>query len=137
MSFPDYGTSITLAAAKSVAAAAQASAENNGWQVVIVIVDTGGNPVLLHRMDNAHLGSVAIAEQKAKTAVGFRRDTKIFEGAVALGGEHLKILGAGNILPMEGGVLLLKEGKIIGAVGVSGAQPSEDGQVAASGAAAV
>lgn len=137
MAFPNYGTSITLAAAQKCAAAAQAVAEKNGWQLVNAIADVGGNIVLLHRMDNAHLGSGAIAEKKARTAAGFRRDTREFEASLAQGGENLKMLGAGNILPMEGGVLLLKDGKIIGAIGVSGAKSTEDGQAARAGAAVI
>lgn len=137
MAAPNYGPNITLAAARKCAAAAEALAEKNGWQVVIVVVDTGGNLVLLHRMDNAHLGSLAIAEKKALTAVGFRRDTKHLENQLAQGGVYLRMLGADNMLPMEGGVLLVKDGKIIGAVGISGASAAEDGQAAAAAAAAV
>jgi glc operon protein GlcG len=137
MAFAEYGTSITLAAAKTCAAAAEVFAVKHSWQVVIVIVDVGGNTVVLHRMDNAHLGSIAIAEKKAKAAVGFRRDTKAFEELIAEGGVNLRVLSAEPMIAMEGGVLLVKGGKIIGAVGVSGAAAAEDGQVAAAAAAAV
>jgi glc operon protein GlcG len=137
MAFPDYGTSITLAAARTCAAAAEAAAAKNGLQVVIAIVDTGGNLVLLQRMDNAHLGSIAIAEKKARTAVSLRRDTKYFENLIAQGGINMRMLGVEAIIPLEGGVVLLKDGKIIGAVGISGANAAEDGNIAAAAAAAV
>src|SRR5688572_9975320 len=90
-----YGPPITLGVAKQVMAAAEAEAVRNGWDVAIAIVDSGANLVVLHRLDNAQLSSVRIAEAKAKTAAEFRRPTKVFEDAVAGGGIGLRVLTFG------------------------------------------
>jgi uncharacterized protein GlcG (DUF336 family) len=137
MAVPSYGVSITLEAAKKVVAAAETEAAKSGWQMTIAILDAGGNLVLLHRMDNANLGSVMLSQQKAKTAVNFRRDTKVYEDLVAQGGIQLRLLAAEGLLPLDGGLPLLIDGKIVGAIGVSGAQSFEDAQVARTGARAL
>ncbi|SDR60679.1 Uncharacterized conserved protein GlcG, DUF336 family [Rhizobiales bacterium GAS113] len=130
---PLYGEPISLADAKAIGAAAQARAEREGWPTVIAIVDSGGHLVLLHRLDQAQHGSVAVAEQKARTAVDFRRPTGAFESALAQGGLHLRLLGMSNLTPLEGGLPILRGGKVIGAIGVSGMQSTQDAEVAQAG----
>jgi glc operon protein GlcG len=131
-----YGPPISLGVAKQVMAAAEAEAVRNGWDVAIAIVDSGANLVVLHRLDNAQLSSVRIAEAKAKTAAEFRRPTKVFEDAVAGGGIGLRVLTFGASVA-EGGVPIVSNGTIIGAIGVSGVQSHQDAQVAQAGADAV
>jgi glc operon protein GlcG len=131
-----YGAPITLAAAKQAMAAAEAEAAKNGWGVAIAIVDSGANLVMLHRLDNAQLSSVRIAQAKATTAAEFRRPTKVFEDAVAGGGIGLRVLTFGASVA-EGGVPIVSGGAIVGAIGVSGVQSHQDAQVAQAGADAV
>jgi uncharacterized protein GlcG (DUF336 family) len=131
-----YGAPITLAAAKQAMATAEAEAAKNGWAVTIAIVDSGANLVMLHRLDNAQLSSVRIAEAKAKTAAEFRRPTKVFEDAVAGGGIGLRVLTFGASVA-EGGVPIVSGGTIVGAIGVSGVQSHQDAQIAQAGADAV
>lgn len=128
-----YGAPIDMAAAKQVMAAAEAEALKNNWGVAIAIVDSGANLVMLHRLDNAQLSSVRIAEAKAKTAAEFRRPTKVFEDAVAGGGIGLRVLTFGASVA-EGGVPIVAGGKVVGAIGVSGVQSHQDAQVAQAGA---
>jgi glc operon protein GlcG len=131
-----YGAPTSFAAAKQAMAAAEAEAANNGWAVAIAIVDSGANLVMLHRLDNAQLSSVRIAEAKAKTAAEFRRPTKVFEDAVAGGGVGLRVLTFGANVA-EGGVPIVSGGTIVGAIGVSGVQSHQDAQIAQAGADAV
>jgi glc operon protein GlcG len=131
-----YGAPITFAAAKQAMAAAEAEAAKNGWAVAIAIVDSGANLVMLHRLDNAQLSSVRIAEAKAKTAAEFRRPTKVFEDAIAGGGIGLRVLTFGASVA-EGGVPIVSGGVIVGAIGVSGVQSHQDAQIAQAGADAV
>ncbi|MGY4500532.1 glc operon protein GlcG [Bradyrhizobium sp. GM24.11] len=131
---PPYGAPISLEQAKKVISAAEAEAQKNNWPMAIVVVDTGGFVVAMHRLDNTQLGSIAVAEDKARTSVFFRRPSKAFEDAVASGGIGLRVLGLRGATPYDGGVPLLVDGKIIGAVGVSGMLPPQDGQVANAGA---
>src|SRR4030081_462184 len=114
-----YGEPISIAAAKKIRAAAKAEAATNKWGVSIAIVDSGGTLVMLHRLDNAQLASVRLAEAKARTAVEFRRPTKALEDAVAGGGVGLRVLTFGAALA-EGGVPIMTDCHIIGAIGVSG-----------------
>jgi glc operon protein GlcG len=132
-----YGPPIDLETAKRVAAAAGKEADANGWPVVIAIVDSGANLVLLHRHDDAQLGSIAIAQGKAATAVKMKRPTRLFDEAVTGGGTGLRVLALDGIVPMEGGVPLVLDGHIIGAIGVSGVTSPQDGQIAAAGAKAL
>jgi glc operon protein GlcG len=131
-----YGTPILLEAAKKVMAAAEAEATRNNWAVAIAIVDSGANLVLLLRLDNAQLSAVRIAEEKARTAVEFRRPTKVLEDAVAGGGIGLRVLTFGASVA-EGGVPLVAGGRIVGGIGVSGVASDQDAQVAQAGAAAI
>ena len=126
---------LTLADAKRVAAAAEAEARRNDWRVVIAIVDDAGLPVLLERLDGTQPASCEIALHKARAAALFRRPTKALEEIVA--GGRLALLSLPQITPVEGGTPLIHEGQIVGAIGVSGVQSSQDGQVAQAGAAAL
>jgi glc operon protein GlcG len=134
---PQYGLPIALADAKRVMAAAEAEANANDWPMSIAIVDAGGQLVMFHRIDDARNGSVTVARQKAETAVNFKLPTRVFEEAVAQGGLDLRLLAARNLTPLEGGLPLMKDGKIIGAIGVAGMESTQDGQVAQAGAAAL
>jgi uncharacterized protein GlcG (DUF336 family) len=134
---PPYGSPISLDAARRVMAAAEAEATANGWRAVIAIVDTGANLVMLHRMDQANLGAVEISQRKAEAAVNFRRATKVFEDTLVAGGAGIRMLTfAPSLIPVEGGVPIVEGGRVIGAIGVSGMQSSQDGQVADAGARA-
>ena len=130
-----YGPAITLEQAKNVMAGAEAEAQNNNWPVVIAIVDTGGNLVMMQRLDNAQFGSVEVARQKAWTAAAFRRPTKVFQDAIAGGGANLRLLRLEGASPLEGGIPLVVNGQIVGAIGVSGVTSEQDAQIAQAGAA--
>lgn len=132
-----YGAPISLAEAKKVLAAAQAEATKNNWNVVVAIVDSGGQLIVLERMDSTQYGSVDVAQEKARSAAAFRRSTKVFQDGVAGGGEGLRILKLPGALPIEGGLPLVVGGKIVGAIGVSGVTSAQDGQIAAAGVAAL
>ena len=131
-----YGPPIAIDAARNAMAAAEAEAAKNNWGVAIAIVDSGGNLVMLHRLDNAQLSAVRIAEAKARTAVEFRRPTKALEDAVAGGGVGLRVLTFGASVA-EGGVPIVAGGRIVGGIGVSGVASHQDAQVAQAGADAV
>jgi uncharacterized protein GlcG (DUF336 family) len=132
-----YGAPIPLAEAKRILAAAQAEATKNKWNVAIAIVDNGGHLVAFERMDTTQFGSIDVAQEKARTAVAFRRPSKAFQDTVAAGGEGLRTLRLPGATPIEGGLPLVVGGKIVGAIGVSGVMSSQDGQIAAAGVAAV
>ncbi|HVY28978.1 MAG TPA: heme-binding protein [Polyangiaceae bacterium] len=133
---PQYGPPITLEAAKRVALAAEAFAEKQGWPVVIAVFDSTAHLAVLLRRDQANLGAVELAQRKAETAVRFRRPTKVFEEIVAGGGMRLLSV-ASDIIALEGGLPLLKDGCVIGSIGVSGLTSGEDAQVAQAGLAAL
>jgi len=122
---------LTLPVAKQMAAAAEAEAAKNNWNVVIAIVDDGGHLVYLQRMDETQIGSVEVAERKAKGALLFKRPTKAMEDAVA-GGRNV-VMTLPGAMPVEGGLPITAEGKVIGAIGVSGVTSQQDGQVAKAG----
>ena len=132
-----YGPPITLEQAKKVMAAAEAKAKHNNWNVAILIVDSGAHAVMLHRLDGTQLASIRIAEGKARTAVEFRRPTKALEDVISGGGAGLRYFTVPDVNLMEGGVPILLDGKIVGAIGVSGVHSTEDAQVARAGADAV
>jgi glc operon protein GlcG len=126
--------SLTLAAAKQIAAAAEAEAMKNKWTVVIAIVDDGANLVYLQRIDGTQVGSIDVAHAKAQSAVKFKRPTKTFEENLVSGRQAiLKLPGA---MPVEGGVPLMIDGVVLGAIGVSGVTSQQDGIIAAAGLAA-
>ncbi len=131
-----YGAPITIELAKKAMAAAEAEARKNNWQVVISIVDSGGHLVALERLE-AQTASVDISIGKATTAVSFRRPSKALEDSMAAGGSALRILGVRSATPLQGGVPILVDGKIIGGIGVSGVLAAQDEQVAMAGAAAL
>jgi glc operon protein GlcG len=124
--------SLTLAAAKRIAAAAEQEAAKNNWNVVMAIVDDGGHLMFLQRMDNTQLASVDVSIQKAKGAMMFKRSTKALEDIVS-GGRTVMMKLAG-VVPVEGGVLLEAEGQVLGAIGVSGVTSPQDGLIAKAGA---
>lgn len=126
---------LSLADAKSVAAAASAKAVAEGWTVVIAIHDAGGNLIYLERADGTQLGSIVVAQEKSRTALMFKRPTKLLEDTVLSGRVHMMSLP--GITSVEGGVPIVVDGEIVGSIGVSGVQSSQDGQVAAAGAAAL
>lgn len=128
-----YGPAITLEQAKEVVAGAEAEAQRNNWPVVIAIVDTGGNLVMLQRLDNAQFGSLEVAREKAWSAAAFRRPTKAFEEAIAGGGAGLRILALEGATPLEGGIPIAVDGQIVGAIGVSGVTSQQDAQIAQAG----
>lgn len=128
-----YGSPIKLEAARKVIAAAEAKAKKEGWSVVIAVVDTGGHIVQLTRLDDTQFGSVEVARQKAYSAAAFRRSTKVFQDLVAAGGEGLRILKLEGAVPLEGGLPIVVDGKIVGASGVSGVTAQQDGQIAQAG----
>ncbi len=134
---PNYGTPISLDAAKKVMAAAEAEAARNQWPMVIAIVDSTAHLVMLHRMDQAQYGSSKIAPLKAETALDFRRSTKVFEDGIAAGGQGVRLVTMPNVLALEGGLPILHNGEVIGAIGVSGMNSSQDAQVARAGIAAL
>lgn len=124
------GTSkyITLEAAKKMMAGAEAEARKNNWNVAIAIVDAGANLIMFHKLDETQPGSVAIAIGKARTAANFKRPTKALEEIIS-GGRSV-FLAVEGITPLQGGVPVVFEGKVIGAVGVSGVASTQDEQVA-------
>jgi len=134
---PPYGPSITLAQARRVADAALSLAGANGWTIVIAIVDPGGHLVYLAKMDETQVGSVAIAETKARSAALFKRPTKVFQDRLARGGDGLLVLRLQGAMPVEGGLPILLDGKVIGALGVSGGSSEEDEVCAQAGVVAL
>jgi glc operon protein GlcG len=116
--------------------AAEAEAIRNNWSMAIAILDSTGHMVMLHKLDNTQYGSILVAEDKARSAVDFRRPTKVFEDLVAQGGLGMRTLALRGGSPLEGGLPIIVDGKVIGAIGVSGATAVQDGQVAKAGAAA-
>ena len=134
---PAYGPPIALETAKKVMAAAELEAVKNNWSVVICIIDSGGNMVMLHRFDNVQLASIDIAEGKARTALRFRRDTKALDDAIASGGAGLRLLALRDVTPIEGGLPIMLDGKVVGAIGVSGVLSSQDSQIGRAGIAAL
>jgi uncharacterized protein GlcG (DUF336 family) len=134
---PPYGPPIALDDAKRAMAAAELEAAKNSWQVAITILDSGGNLVMFHKIDNAQLASIGASEGKASTALRFKRPSKALDDAIAAGGAGLRLLAVKDITPLEGGLPIMADGKIVGAIGVSGALSSQDAQVAKAGADAV
>ena len=135
MQSPDvYGLSINLETAKKIAASAITEARKNNWTMAVAVVDTGGNLVYFEKMDGTQTGSVRVAISKGRSAVLFKRPTKAFQDMVAAGGEGLRMLRLEGAVPIEGGLPLLMDGKIVGAIGVSGGTSQQDGLVAKAGA---
>jgi uncharacterized protein GlcG (DUF336 family) len=131
---PQYGPSINLEQAKKAIAAAQTEATKNSWPVAVAIVDPHGFLVAYEKMDNTQTGSVQVAIDKAVSAAMYRRPTKAFQDVVAGGGAGLRVLNLRGVSTVEGGLPIVVDGKIIGAVGVSGVNADQDGMVAKAGA---
>jgi glc operon protein GlcG len=132
-----YGAPIPLEKAKTVAAAAIAEAQKNGWLMAVTIVDSSGTLVFFEKMDGTQLGSIQVSMDKAHSAIFFKRPTKAQDDALVAGGAGIRVLKVPGAMPIEGGIPLIENGKIIGAVGVSGAQPVQDGQCATAAAATI
>ena len=132
-----YGPPISLEQAKKVMAGAEAEAMKNKWNVVITVLDSGGHVVALHRLDGTQLGSIEAARQKAYSAVLYRRPTKVFQDLVAQGGANLRLLSLAGASPLEGGIPIIVNNTIVGAIGVSGVTSEQDAQVAKAGADAL
>ncbi len=126
---------LTLDVAKKIVAAAEAEANKRGSTVVIVVVDDGGYPLVLHRLDDTQVASVEVGIGKARTAAIFRRPSRVFEEQVKNG--RVAALALPGATALQGGVPIIYEGKVIGAIGVSGNTPQEDEDIAIAGAAAI
>jgi glc operon protein GlcG len=130
-----YGEPVSLEQAKKIAAGAVAEANRNNWRVAIAIVDTHGFLKYYEMMDDTQTASATIAVEKARTAAMFRRPTKMLEDAIASGRNAL--LGMKELTPVEGGLPIVVNGKVTGAIGVSGLTSPQDGQVALAGLASI
>jgi uncharacterized protein GlcG (DUF336 family) len=126
---------ITLEAAKKMMAAAEAEAIKNNWKMAISIVDEAGNMILFEKLDDTQPGSIAVAHSKARTAANFKRPTKVLEDMVTSG--RTPFLAIEGLLPLQGGVPVPVEGRVIGAVGVSGGTAAQDEQVALAAVAVI
>jgi uncharacterized protein GlcG (DUF336 family) len=132
-----YGAPITLEQAKKPADAALAEAAKNKWAMAVAIVDPSGNLVYYEKMDNTQLASANIAIDKARSAAAFKRPTKALQDALASGGNGMRILRLKGAIPVEGGNPLILDGKIVGAIGVSGDSSEHDNQCSMAGVAAL
>jgi glc operon protein GlcG len=132
---PPYGTEITVDMAKKIAAGTVAESKKNNWRMAISIVDNHGFPVYFERMDDTQTASVQVAQDKAQAAAMFRRPTKAFEDGIAKG--RTALLGLRGATPIEGGLPIMVGGKVIGGIGVSGANADQDAAAAAAGLKAV
>jgi glc operon protein GlcG len=132
---PAYGAPISLEQARAAIAGAEAESTKNGWNHVFAVVDGGGNLIAFEKSDLAGNASVPIAQAKARMAATFRVPTKAYQDRLAAG--ETFILGLPGAIPAAGGVPIVVGGKLIGAIGVSGATPLQDHQSAEAGAAAV
>lgn len=132
-----YGPPISVEAAKKAAAAALAEAVKNHWIMAVAVVDPNGTLVYYEKMDNTQLGSAQVSIDKARSAALFKRPTKALQDALASGGAGIRVLALQGAVPVEGGVPIVAEGKIIGAIGVSGDSSDHDGICAQAGAATI
>jgi glc operon protein GlcG len=131
------GASISLESAKKVASVAQAEARKNSWLMVIAVVDPAGTLVYYEKADNTQLGSARVAIDKARSAALYKRPTKAFQDALAGGGVGQRVLKLEGAVPVEGGLPLLVEGRLVGAIGVSGDLSEHDGQCASAAVASL
>jgi uncharacterized protein GlcG (DUF336 family) len=125
-----YGAPVNSETAKKLAAGALAEARRNKWNMAVAIVDPAGDLVYFEKIDNTQAASVAIAVDKARSAARFKRPTKALQDVLAAGGEGLRILGLAGAVPVEGGLPIVMDGKIVGAIGVSGGTSQQDTQCA-------
>lgn len=132
-----YGPSVSLENAKKAAAAAMAEAKKNAWTMAVAIVDPDGTLIYYEKMDNTQHGSATVAVNKARSAALFKRPTKAFQDRLASGGTGLAVLGLEGAVPVEGGIPLIIDGHIVGAIGVSGDTSDHDALCAQAGVEAV
>ena len=132
-----YGAPISLENAKKAAAASLAEARKNNWTMAVAITDIAGDLVYFEKMDGTQTGSVNVAQGKARSAALFKRPSKVFQDVVAGGGAGLRILGLEGAVPIDGGLPLVMDGKVVGAIGLSGGTSDQDGQCAKVGADSV
>jgi glc operon protein GlcG len=132
-----YGAPITLEQARKVMAAAEAEARKNNLNMAIAIVDSGGHMVLMQRMDGAFFASAKVAGDKAWSAAAYRRPGKALQDRLATGGAEIRILRLQGASPIEGGDPIMADGKVVGAIGVSGGSGEQDGVVSRAGAGAL
>lgn len=132
-----YGAPINLENAKKAAAAAVAEARKNNWTMAVAVTDPSGDLIYFEKMDGTQTGSVNVAIGKARSAALYKRPTKVWQDIVAGGGAGLRILGLEGAVPIGGGVPLVMDGKIVGAIGLSGGTADQDDQCARAGAAAL
>jgi glc operon protein GlcG len=132
-----YGPPITVENAKKAAAAALAEAVKNHWTMAVAIVDPSGTLIYYEKMDNTQLGSANVSINKARSAALYKRPSKAFQDSLASGGAGMRVLGLEGAVPVEGGIPLLADGKIIGAIGVSGDTSDHDGVCATAGAVTI
>jgi len=132
-----YGASVNLDNARKIAAAAVAEAGKNNLKMAIAIVDTAGDLVYFEKMDGTQVASVNIAQDKARSSVRFKRPTKAMQDVLAQGGAGVRFLALQGAIPVEGGIPLVMNGQIVGAIGASGGTSDQDGQVAKAGADSV
>lgn len=130
---PQYGASVNHEQARKLVAAAIADARKQNLPMAVAVVDTAGALVAFERMDNTQSASTAVAQDKAASAAIYRRPTKTFQDVLAAGGVGLRVLTLRGAVAVEGGIPLVVDGKIIGAIGVSGGTSEQDGVVAKAG----
>jgi glc operon protein GlcG len=131
-----YGAPISLSRAQTAISAAMAEADKRGWALNVAVVDSGANLVAFGRMDGAQLASIAVAEHKARAAASFRRPTKVFEDGIQKS-DNKYLLSLDGIIASRGGIPLIEDGKLIGAIGCSGATGSQDEASCMAGAATI
>ena len=131
-----YGAPINLEHAQAAVAAAVAEAGKHGWKLNVAVLDSGANLVAFARMDNAQLASIAIAEHKARASVKYRRETKAFENGIQLSNFHY-VLTLDDVIASRGGIPLVEDGKLVGAIGCSGGTGSQDEVACKVGAATI
>ncbi len=132
-----YGPSISLEDAKIVGTAALKEAAANKWTMAVAVVDPHGDLVYFEKMDDTPLGSTTVCQDKARSAARFKRPTKVFQDMLAGGGEGVRVLGIKGAVPVEGGLPIVRGGKVVGAVGLSGGTSPQDGQCAQAGLGAL
>jgi uncharacterized protein GlcG (DUF336 family) len=132
-----YGAPISLENAKKAAQTALEETRKNNWTMAVAVVDTHGTLVYFEKIDNTQIGSAQVAISKARSSAIFKRPTKAFEDALAKGGDGLRTLGLEGAVPLEGGVPIVMDGKIVGAIGLSGGTSAQDAQCAQLGADAL
>lgn len=128
-----YGPPVSVDNAKKAAAAALAEARKNNWTMAVAVVDPNGTLIYYEKMENTQIGSADVSIAKARSAARFKRPTKAFQDALAGGGVGLRILGLEGAVPLEGGIPIVLDGKIVGAIGLSGDTSDHDGICAQAG----